>query len=68
MDGSFQVKLHSHVRRMLFELPYRKFVSLGSEARKSTTMKLASRHESLNLVKTASIAEEMVSVRFLHSN
>lgn len=67
MDGCLQVKLLKCARRMVFELHCRKFVSLGTEARKSATMRLASRHEGLNLNIAGSIAEEMGSVRFLHS-
>jgi hypothetical protein len=64
MDGGLQVKILKRVCRMVFELHCRKFVSLGTEARKSATMKLAS---SLSLNKTGSIAEELGSVRFFHS-
>lgn len=68
VDGGLQVKLFKRVPMMVVELCCRKFVSLSTEARKSATMKLASRHESLNLSKIGSIAEEMGSVRSLHSH
>ena len=66
MDGSLQVKLLKCIRRMVLNLDCRQFISLGTEARKSATIRRASRQESLNLNMAGSIAEEMGLVRFLH--
>ena len=63
MDGRVQVKSLTHALVMIYEHLFRKFICLGNEARRSATLRLASRHGSLNLSKSGLIAEEMGSVR-----
>lgn len=59
--ATFHIKCLSMEDFNTWMVAFRTFVSLSTEARKSATMKLASRHESLNLSKIGSIAEEMGS-------